>query len=297
VVCDVIVAQTRAQLREALAPTASAPNGIRGAGTLVATMGALHRGHAALFELAASRPGLRVASIFVNPTQFGPGEDLDRYPRQLGADLDLCRAHGIDVVFAPEVTQMYPGGADRVTVDPGPMGTILEGAHRPGHFRGVLTVVAKLLGLVAPRAAIFGQKDYQQLALVSAMVDSLCLPIEVVAAETVRDDDGLALSSRNQYLTPQERESALVLNEALDAGRAAADSGAAAVLAAAERTLQTRPAVRVDYLSLLTPDLSERCASGPGRLLVAATIGSTRLIDNVGVSVQEPPPTRGAGDD
>ena len=281
-----IVAETRAQLREALGgPAASAPDSGRGAGTLVATMGALHRGHAALFELAASRPGMRVVSIFVNPTQFGPNEDFARYPRQLAADLDLCRAHGIDVVFAPDVTQMYPGGDDRVTVDPGPSGTILEGAHRPGHFRGVLTVVAKLFGLVSPRAAIFGQKDYQQLALVSAMVDSLCLPIEVVAAETVRDGDGLALSSRNRYLSPEERDSSLVLNQALAAGRAAAGEGAAAVLTAAQHTLQTCPAVRVDYLELLAPDLSELKGPGPARLLVAATIGSTRLIDNTAVSL------------
>lgn len=292
-----IVAETRAQLRAALGGTPSTPDGLRGAGTLVATLGALHRGHAALFELAASRPGLRVASIFVNPTQFGPGEDFARYPRQLAADLDLCRAHGIDVVFAPAVKQMYPEGDDRVTVDPGPLGGILEGAHRPGHFRGVLTVVAKLFGLVAPRAAIFGEKDYQQLALVSAMVDSLCLPIDVVAAETVRDGDGLALSSRNRYLTPPERESSLVLHQALEAGRAAGGKGAAAVLAAAERTLQTRPGVRVDYLSLLAPDLSQLRSSGPARLLVAASIGSTRLIDNVAVSVQEPLSTPGAGGD
>jgi pantoate--beta-alanine ligase len=296
VVCEVIVAESRAQLREALGLTARAPDSGRGAGTLVPTLGALHRGHAALFELAASRPGLRVASIFVNPTQFGPSEDFARYPRQLAADLDLCRAHGIDVVFAPEVTQMYPRGDGHVTVDPGPLGTVLEGAHRPGHFRGVLTVVAKLFGLVAPRAAIFGQKDYQQLALVSSMVDDLCLPIEVVAAETVRDGDGLALSSRNKYLTPQARESALVLNQALHAGRAAGGRGAAAVLAAAERTLQTRPDVRVDYLSLLAPDLSELRSPGPARLLVAGTIESTRLIDNVAVSVQEPSLASGGAD-
>ncbi len=169
---------------------------------LVPTMGALHAGHAALLRAAREHagPGVVVASIFVNPLQFAPGEDLDRYPRTMDADLELCAAAGVDVVFAPAVDEMYPGGEPLVTVEPGPLGGILEGASRPGHFRGVLTVVAKLFGLVRPTVAVFGQKDYQQLILVRRMSRDLCLGVDVVGAETVREADGLALSSRNRYL-------------------------------------------------------------------------------------------------
>jgi pantoate--beta-alanine ligase len=284
----VIVAETRAQLRMTLGDRASPVGPV----TFVPTMGALHDGHARLLDLAASRPGRLVVSIFINPLQFGPGEDLARYPRPLEADLSLCRAHGVDVVFTPAVSQMYPTGEPLVTVDPGPLGSILEGASRPGHFRGVLTVVAKLFGLVRPDAAIFGAKDYQQLVLVSRMVEDLCLPVEVVAAPTVREPDGLALSSRNRYLNQTERRWAGALSRALVAGRAAGPRGRTAVLAAAQALLSAEPGVFVDYVSLTSPDLGEPAPSGEARLLVAATVGTTRLIDNVAVELRPVPGVR-----
>jgi pantoate--beta-alanine ligase len=228
-------------------------------------------------------------SIFVNPLQFGRGEDLDRYPRTLDADLDLCRERGVDVVFAPSVDVVYPGGEPHVTVEPGPLATILEGASRPGHFAGVLTVVAKLFGLVQPDVAIFGQKDYQQLTLVTQLVSDLCMPIEIVAAETVRDSDGLALSSRNRNLTGAERVVALTLSSALQSGRGAGPGGSSAVLATARAVLDSEPDVDLDYLALRAPDLGDVPERGPARLLVAATIGSTRLIDNVAVRLGDEP--------
>jgi pantoate--beta-alanine ligase len=284
-----IVAETRAQLHEALGHHGGSGRTEGGDEvTLVATMGALHAGHGRLLEVAAKRRGVLVVSIFVNPLQFGPGEDLDRYPRSLDADLALCRDRGVGVVFAPTATQMYPDGNPVVTVDPGPLGAILEGASRPGHFRGVLTVVAKLLGLVRPDAAIFGEKDYQQLVLVSRLVDDLCLPVQVIGAPTVRADDGMALSSRNRYLDESQRRSAATLSLALAAGRAAGAAGPDAVLAAAREILRAEPALAVDYLSLRSPELTELTdptAPGPARLLVAATIGATRLIDNVAIDL------------
>lgn len=283
-----IVAETRAQLRTALGDQSPAAGGV----TLVPTMGALHDGHARLLDVAAARPGPLVVSIFVNPLQFGPGEDLVRYPRPLRADLDLCRAHGVDLVFAPGVSQMYPAGEPLVTVDPGPLGAILEGASRPGHFRGVLTVVAKLFGLVRPSAAVFGDKDYQQLVLVRRMVDDLCLPVDVVAASTVREPDGLAMSSRNRFLSAPERRAAGVLSRSLAAGKDAEPQGADAVLGAAEAVLAAEPGVVVDYLRLTSPDLAEPAASGAARLLVAATVGTTRLIDNVAVELSGEPAAR-----
>jgi pantoate--beta-alanine ligase len=281
----VIVAETRAQLRTTLGDHSSASGSV----TLVPTLGALHDGHARLLDVAAPRPGSLVVSIFVNPLQFGPGEDLARYPRPLEADLDLCRAHGVDVVFAPAVSQMYPSGEPLVTIDPGPLGAILEGARRPGHFRGVLTVVAKLFGLVRPDTAVFGDKDYQQLVLVERMVADLCLPVEVVAVETVREPDGLAMSSRNRYLSDAERRAAGVVSRCLAAGRAAGPRGAAEVLAEAEAVLADEPGVAVDYLRLTSPDLAEPAPSGDARLLVAATVGTTRLIDNVAVELSGSP--------
>jgi pantoate--beta-alanine ligase len=281
----VIVAETRAQLHEALGHDSSAARAGAGPVTLVPTMGALHPGHGRLLDVAARRRGVMVVSIFVNPLQFAAGEDLARYPRSLEADLALCRERGVDVVFAPSYAEMYPTGDPQVSVDPGPLGSILEGASRPGHFRGVLTVVTKLLGLVRPDAAVFGEKDYQQLVLVSRLVDDLCLAVEVVAAPTVRADDGMALSSRNRYLDTTQRRAAAALSRALCAGRAAGAAGPRAVLAAARDVLRAEPAVAVDYLSLRSPELGEPAAPGPGRLLVAATVGATRLIDNVAVEL------------
>ena len=248
-------------------------------------MGALHRGHAALLDDARSRAGRLVASIFVNPLQFGPGEDLDHYPRTFDEDLALCGDRGVDVVFAPSLDEVYPGGEPQVTVEPGPLGTVLEGASRPGHFRGVLTVVAKLFGLVGPDVAVFGEKDYQQLVLIRRMVADLCMPVEVVGSATIREDDGLALSSRNRYLSDVERRTALSLSQALRAGQDAGPGGAHAVTAAARSVLDAASGVDVDYLALTDPMLAPGPEKGPARLLVAAGVGTTRLIDNVPVVV------------
>lgn len=269
-----IVAVTRAELHAALGEAPRA---------LVPTMGALHDGHARLIDEAGRQADKVVVSVFVNPLQFGVGEDLDRYPRTLDADVALSEAHGADVVFAPSVDVVYPGGPPQVTVDPGPLADILEGASRPGHFRGVLTVVAKLFGLAQPQAAVFGEKDYQQLALIRQLVTDLSMPVEIVGVETVRDDDGLALSSRNRYLSADDRVCALALSGALRAGAAAGADGPDAVLAAAQAVLDAADGVDVDYLSLRSTGLGEAPAHGPARLLVAARVGSTRLIDNTAV--------------
>jgi pantoate--beta-alanine ligase len=254
-------------------------------------MGALHDGHVSLIRRARDEVGADGAvavSIFVNPTQFGPGEDLDRYPRTLDADLEACAAAGVDVVFTPSVEEMYPAGLDRgVRVDPGPLGDVLEGASRPGHFAGVLTVVAKLFGLVRPDVAVFGEKDYQQLALIRRMSADLCLGVEVVGAETVREADGLAMSSRNRYLDADHRADAVALSRALFAARDAAERGAEAALGAARAELRRTHLVDLDYLELTAPDLGPAPAHGPARMLVAARVGSTRLIDNVGLQLGE----------
>jgi pantoate--beta-alanine ligase len=279
-----VVASTREELTAALAGT----RGRGGRVVLVPTMGALHEGHASLVATARAGAGPEdavVVSVFVNPLQFRPGEDLDRYPRTFDADLAVCAEQGADVVFAPSVEEVYPGGDPRVTVEPGELGAVLEGASRPGHFRGVLTVVAKLFGLVRPDVAVFGQKDYQQLVLVDRMADDLCMGVEVVGAETVREPSGLALSSRNAYLDAAERQAAATLVLALRAGVAAAPGGPQSVLDAATGVLRGERGVRVDYLELRAPDLGDPPARGEARLLVAAYVGSTRLIDNVAVNL------------
>jgi pantoate--beta-alanine ligase len=283
-----VLASTREELADALAPHRR--NGaIVG---VVTTMGALHEGHASLFRHARERvgPGPVVATIFVNPLQFGAGEDLDRYPRTWDADLAMCIREGVDVVFAPAVEEVYPGGDPLVTVEPGPLGAQLEGESRPGHFRGVLTVVAKLFGLVRPDVAVFGEKDYQQLVLVRRMSQDLCLRVDVVGAETVREDDGLALSSRNRYLGPEERPRAAILNRALRAAQERAPYGLPAARWAAERLLDDDPDLEVDYLTIHTPELTELEEPHPvepvaARILVAARLGSTRLIDNLPLTV------------
>jgi len=260
---------------------------------LVPTMGALHAGHRELIRTARRVPGaVTVVSIFVNPLQFGAGEDLDRYPRQLEADLALCRSESVELVFTPETATMYPPGAD-TTVHPGPLGSELEGASRPGHFAGVLTVVAKLFGIVAPDRALFGEKDYQQLVLIHRMARDLHLGVEVIGVPTVREWDGLALSSRNAYLTPEQRRAAGALAAALTAGSHAGGHGAEAVLAAARRVLDAEPSVVLDYLALRDRGLGPTPADGAARLLVAATVGTTRLIDNVGVLLGAPGPEPG----
>jgi pantoate--beta-alanine ligase len=277
-----VVARTRADLAQALAATRSRAGRV----ALVPTMGALHAGHAALVgtACAAARTGdAVVVSVFVNPLQFGPGEDLARYPRTFDADLAVCADNGADIVFAPSVDEVYPGGDPLVTVEPGPLGSVLEGATRPGHYRGVLTVVAKLFGLVRPDVAVFGQKDYQQLVLVRRMADDLCMGVEVVGAETVRESTGLALSSRNAYLDAEHRSAAVALSRALHAGAAVGAQGADAVVGAARAVLASEPRVQVDYLALTSPDLGVAPHSGEARLLVAALVAGTRLIDNTPV--------------
>ncbi len=285
-----IVATTRAELK-------AAREKLAGPLVLVPTMGALHDGHRALLRRARelAGPGGAVAvSIFVNPLQFGPTEDLDKYPRTLDRDLAACEQEQVDLVFAPSVREMYPE-RQFVMVDPGPAGEILEGEFRPGFFHGVLTVVLKLFSLVRPDIAVFGQKDAQQLALVRAMVTDFALGIEVETVPTVRAEDGLALSSRNKYLSAGEREVAPVLHRALAAGAAAAPGGPAAVLAAARAVLDgaTRPGPdgeppRVDYLALVdargyrpVPAEPDVDFHGDAVLAIAARVGTTRLIDNV----------------
>jgi pantoate--beta-alanine ligase len=252
-------------------------------------MGALHEGHAALFRAARERvdSGPVVATIFVNPLQFGAGEDLARYPRTLASDLEVCGREGVDVVFAPAGDEVYPGGDPEVTVDPGPLGSELEGESRPGHFRGGLTVVAKLFGLVRPDVAVFGEKDYQQLVLVRRMSRDLCLGVDVVGAETVREADGLALSSRNRFLSTEDRERATVLSRALRAAQDHAAYGLPAARDAALGVLEELPEseLDLDYLEIRTPELEDlgqgHSTPTPARILVAARLGTTRLIDNL----------------
>ncbi len=281
------VARSSAQLSAALRERGGAAPRV----VLVPTMGALHAGHAALMrrgrELAGDG-GALVTSIFVNPLQFGPGEDLERYPRSFDSDLATCGAEGVDVVFAPEVDELYPGGETQVTVDPGPLGSVLEGRTRPTHFRGVLTVVAKLIGLVQPDAAVFGEKDYQQLVLVTRLVQDLCMNVEVVGVETSREPDGLALSSRNHYLAAGERTTAAAISRALRAGAEASVDGPETTVKAAREVLDAEPGLDVDYLALTAPDLGAPPESGPARLLVAGRIGDTRLIDNTGLVLGAP---------
>jgi pantoate--beta-alanine ligase len=253
----------------------------------VPTMGALHDGHRALMTQASHYNGISVASIFVNPTQFGPNEDLAKYPRTWEADLQLCADEGIDVVFAPTVDQMY-GDNPESTLSAGPLGARLEGAQRPGHFDGVVTVVAKLFDMVHPNRAIFGQKDAQQVAVIRAMVRDLELPVEIEAFPTVRDSDGLAMSSRNVYLSDTERAQALVISRALVAADHAGSEGAQAVLEAATNELAGESEVHVRYVELVHPDTLEPVSPtfhGDALLLVAAMVGTTRLIDNSMVRV------------
>jgi len=260
---------------------------------VVMTMGALHDGHAELVRAArrtVGPDGTVLVTVFVNPTQFGAGEDFTRYPRGLDEDVAVCEAAGADVVFAPSAVEMYGAAegfsTDSVTVDPGPLGEILEGASRSGHFRGMLTVVAKLLGITRPDQALFGEKDYQQLVLIRRMVSDLSIPVEVIGVPTVREEDGLAISSRNRYLSGEERRAALAIPRALDAAAAAAADGPEAMVQAGRSVLGREPAVDVDYLVVTDPDLGPAPERGDARVLVAATLGSTRLIDNRSVMMR-----------
>lgn len=256
---------------------------------VVMTMGALHEGHAALIRAARERVGAAgqvVVTVFVNPLQFGADEDLDRYPRTLDNDLVVAAEAGADVVVAPSADEVYPGGEPQVRVSAGPMGERLEGAYRPGHFDGMLTVVAKLLHLTAPDLALYGEKDAQQLALITRMARDLNFPVEIVGVPTVREADGLALSSRNRYLSAQDRQHALALSRALLTARA--ERTPSAVLATAQRELADARGLEIDYLALVDPatflDVTTDTHTGEAVLVLAARVGRTtrtRLIDNV----------------
>lgn len=246
----------------------------------VPTMGFLHAGHTSLMDLARPRCDWLVASIYVNPLQFGPNEDLDRYPRDPVGDAEKCAAHGVDVLFMPP--ELY--AADHsTTVRVGGLQEVLCGAKRPGHFDGVTTVVARLFGLVQPNLAVFGEKDFQQLAVIRRMVRDLAMGVEVIGGPLVRDADGLALSSRNAYLSPEQRRRALSLSRALRAMAAAAAAGEDQPGPLLERGAALLEVDALDYLELRDPDTLQPWTGGPGpaRAFVAARLGATRLIDNL----------------
>jgi pantoate--beta-alanine ligase len=252
---------------------------------LVPTMGYLHEGHLALVDEARRRADAVALSIFVNPLQFGPAEDLDRYPRDLPRDRALCEARGVDMLFTPSVDTMYPPGAE-VRVVAGETAERWEGAARPGHYTGVLTVVAKLFHLLEPDVACFGQKDIQQVTLVRRMLDDLDWPVELATVPTVRDQDGLALSSRNAYLSPAERAEALALSRGLGAAAAAWRAGerSATVLEALVRaSIDAAPGVRAEYIAVVEPQRLRPVAVAEAGTIIAlaARVGTTRLIDNV----------------
>jgi pantoate--beta-alanine ligase len=254
---------------------------------LVPTMGFLHRGHTSLIEAARARADLTAVSIFVNPTQFGPNEDLARYPRDPDGDLRKCREAGVDAVFTPEAGAMYPSG-HRTFVEVTQLQDGLCGARRPGHFRGVATVVTQLLALARPHVAVFGEKDFQQLQIIRRLALDLHLGVEVVGMPIVRDADGLAMSSRNAYLSPPERTRALALSRGLEAARgrwAAGERGADALREAVRAQLRAAE-VREDYVELVDPATLEplaRAEQADARLLVAGFVGKTRLIDNTAI--------------
>jgi len=278
---DLPVARTRAELD-------AVRRRLTGTVGVVMTMGALHEGHAALLREARSRCDAVIVTIFLNPLQFGPHEDLAKYPRTIDADLELCAREGADAVFAPGPDVVYPDGDPGVRVSAGLLGTLLEGRSRPGHFDGVLTVVLKLLHLTRPDVAYFGRKDAQQLLLIRRMVRDLDVGVEVVGVPTVREPDGLAMSSRNTYLTALDRDVALTLVRALRAGEQAAPEGASAVRRAARDVLAAEPLVLVDYLVLVDPQTLDDVPEwhrARALLAVAARVGRTRLIDNTELSV------------
>ena len=258
----------------------------------VPTMGALHEGHRSLIKSARSLGDLVAVSIFVNPLQFGPGEDYARYPRPLDDDLEVCEADGVDVVFVPSVTDLYPPGR-QITLDAGALGSVLEGHSRPGHFNGVLTVVLKLFNIIRPHVAIFGEKDAQQLACIQRMVTDLNIPIEIVGAPIVREPDGLALSSRNVFLTATERAVARSISAALE--KAATQTSVPAARAAAYEVLDraaAEPCFELDYATIVNPatftDVPDDHV-GPAIFVVAARVGGTRLIDNMNVVLAPTP--------
>lgn len=253
-------------------------------------MGALHAGHARLLKAGREAADVLIASVYVNPLQFGPHEDFEAYPRPIESDLALLESEGVDIAFVPSDEEMYPR-TPLVRIDPGPIATVLEGKTRPTHFAGVLQVVHKVFNLVRPDVTFFGQKDAQQLALVRTMVEDLDMGIEVRAVPIERDDDGLALSSRNTYLSPEERRRALAIPAALRAGREVAEAGgsAADVREAARSVVTGADGVVLDYLVLVDPYTFVELphdASGRGLLAAAAWVGETRLIDNMEVEIR-----------
>ncbi|OKL47069.1 pantoate--beta-alanine ligase [Boudabousia liubingyangii] len=281
------VVHTRADLRAAINESQTRKGGKV---ALVMTMGALHEGHLDLVRRAHELADTVVVSIFVNPLQFAPGEDFDAYPRTLDADVEKLQTVGSQIVFAPSAEDVFPGGAPAITFNPGPVGQILEGKTRPTHFAGVLQIVNKVMNLVQPDYALFGQKDAQQLAIIKQMVRDLDMQLEVVAVPIRRETDGLAMSSRNQYLSETEREQALALSRALETGRevAARTASAAAVVDRVESELSQAPGVKLDYVALIDPLNFTPIPEGQratGVLAVAAWVGKTRLIDNTLVVV------------
>ncbi|HEX5242376.1 MAG TPA: pantoate--beta-alanine ligase [Tepidisphaeraceae bacterium] len=252
---------------------------------LVPTMGALHEGHLSLMMLARAHAPKVAASIFVNPTQFGPREDYTKYPRPIEADLEKCRQADIDLLFLPEAEQMYSPGMAEVVVDLPQLSSVLEGKHRPGHFRGVCQVVAKLFNIIQPDVAVFGQKDFQQFRILSAMVEALNFPIEVVPGPTVREPDGLAMSSRNQYLSPTDREKALAISRGLFAAQAEFKKGVRQTnrLITTIQHILLEQHLSIDYIAAVDPLTLKHvdAANGPVALAVAARVGTTRLIDNI----------------
>lgn len=263
----------------------AARSGGRGVG-FVPTMGAFHEGHASLMHRARDERETVIVSVFVNPLQFGSPEDLVAYPRDEERDLAVAERLGVDLVFAPPVEEMYPGGEPEVTIDPGPLASRLEGASRPGHFRGVATVVAKLFHVVGRCRAYFGEKDAQQLAVVRRMVRDLSFPVQLVGCPTVREADGVAMSSRNARLTPAEREAAgclfLALSEAAEMAHAG-ERDAARLVAVMARQIDATPLARLDYAAVVDEESFEEVCeiARPARALVAARFGTTRLIDNL----------------
>ncbi len=291
-----VLARTRAELvaaREQLSGqqlSREQLSGPKASWAVVMTMGALHAGHTTLIQQARERADRVLVTVFLNPLQFAPHEDLAKYPQTLAADLARCAQVGADLVFAPTPDVMYPGGDPMVRVQAGPLGEVLEGRSRPGHFDGMLTVVAKLLHLTRPDFAFFGEKDAQQLLLIRRMVRDLEFPVQVIGVPTVRESDGLALSSRNVYLTASDRESALALSRAMAAGQAAAADGPSAVRRQARAVLVAEPLVLVDYLVLVDREtLLEvpQWFTGTALLAVAAKVGTTRLIDNAQIVLGE----------
>lgn len=286
-----LIARTREELARALEFA-----GVR-TRAVVMTMGALHDGHAQLIGAARKKAGPDghvTVTIFVNPLQFAAGEDLDKYPRTFESDVAVCAAMGADLIFAPGPDVMYPEGNPAITIDPGPLGDLYEGASRDDHFRGVLTVVAKLLALTKPQYALFGEKDYQQLTLIRQMAHDLDVDTEIVGFPIVRAEDGLALSSRNKYLSAQDRATALAIPAAVEAAQRAAAAGSAAAMAAALSTLAAAPGLSLDYVAITDPLMRAAPEQGEGRVIITAIVGGTRLLDNARLDLGTPRDVGGA---